>query len=242
MTLTIALGLWGIRRKNTMWGDESVTYQLAHRDLSQIWLTAQHVDLVHALYYAVMHEIFGLFGGGLLTLRLPSVLAMSVAASGVGLLGLRLAGPRAGLLAGLVFPLLPQVQKYAQEGRSYAMVCALVTWATYALVVSVPHRARWRWAVYGSTMLLACLLHEFAVLALVAHGVTLVVSRVPRPVLRAWSVAAAGVVAGLLPLAIYSAGQSEQVSWIGGPVRLRYFLVVAVVGMACALVLQRCLS
>ncbi|WP_262704254.1 MULTISPECIES: glycosyltransferase family 39 protein [Streptomyces] len=235
LALTIALGLWGIRRQNTMWGDESVTYQLAHRDLSQIWHTAQHIDLVHALYYAVMHEIFGLFGGGLLTLRLPSVLAMSVAASGVGLLAVRLAGPRAGLLAGLVFPLLPQVQKYAQEGRSYAMVCALVTWATYALVVSVPHRARWwRWAVYGSTMLLACLLHEFAVLALVAHGVTLAVSRVPRPVMRAWSVAAAGVVAGLLPLAIYSAGQSEQVSWIGGPVRLRYFLVVAVVGVVCA--------
>lgn len=235
LSLTIALGLWGIRRQNTMWGDESVTYQLAHRDLSQIWLTAQHVDLVHALYYAVMHGIFGLFGGGLLTLRLPSVLAMSLAAGGVGLLGLRLAGPRAGLLAGLVFPLLPQVQKYAQEGRSYAMVCALVTWATYALVVSVPHRARWRWAVYGSTMLLACLLHEFAVLALVAHGVTLLVSRVPRPVLRAWSVTAGGVVAGLLPLAIRSAGQSEQLSWIDGPVRLTGFLAVAVVGVACAL-------
>ncbi|MFF7987894.1 hypothetical protein ACFZDK_54260 [Streptomyces sp. NPDC007901] len=234
LSLTIALGLWGIRRKNTMWGDEAVTYQLAHRDLSQIWHTAQHVDLVHALYYAVMHEIFGLFGAGLLTLRLPSVLAMSVAASGVGLLGLCLAGPRAGLLAGLVFPLLPQVQKYAQEGRSYAMVCALVTWATYALVVSVPHRARWRWAVYGSTMLLACLLHEFAVLALVAHGVTLAISRVPRPVLKAWSVAAASVTGALLPLAICSAKQSEQVSWIGEPVRLRYFLVAALVGVACA--------
>lgn len=217
-----------------MWGDESVTYQLAHRDLSQIWHTAQHADLVHALYYAVMHEIFGLFGGGLLTLRLPSVLAMSVAASGVGLLGLRLAGPRAGLLAGLVFALLPQVQKYAQEGRSYAIVCALVTWATYALVVSVSQRARWRWAVYGSTMLLACLFHEFAVLALVAHGVTLVVSRVPRAVLRAWGAAAAGVVAGLLPLAIHSAGQSGQVSWIGEPVRLRGVLVVVVLGVACA--------
>ncbi|MFG3292694.1 hypothetical protein ACGF3G_28295 [Streptomyces sp. NPDC048179] len=234
-SLALALGLWGIRRQNTMWGDESVTYQLAHRDLARIWHTAQHVDLVHALYYAVMHEIFGLFGGGLLTLRLPSVLAMSVAASGVGLLGLRLAGPRAGLLAGLVFALLPQVQKYAQEGRSYAMVCALVTWATYALVAGVPHRARWRWAVYGSTMLPACLLHEFAVLALVAHGVTLVVSRVPRPVLRAWSAAAAGVVAGLLPLAIHSAGQAGQVSWIDGPVRLPGVLAVSVVGVACAL-------
>ncbi|MEU9337254.1 glycosyltransferase family 39 protein [Streptomyces sp. NPDC048290] len=235
LALTLALGLWGIRRNDTMWGDESVTYQLAHRDLAQIWLTAQHIDLVHALYYTVMHGIFGLFGGGLLTLRLPSVLAMSVAASGVGLLGLRLVGPRAGLMAGLVFALLPQVQKYAQEGRSYAMVCALVTWATYVLVVSVPHRARWRWAVYGCTMLLACLLHEFAVLALVAHGVTLVVSRVPRPVLKAWSVTAAGVVAGLLPLVIHSVGQSGQVAWIGGPVRLPALLVTTILAVACAL-------
>ncbi|MFF5106319.1 glycosyltransferase family 39 protein [Streptomyces sp. NPDC000134] len=234
MALTVALGLWGVRRQNTLWGDEVVTRQLARRDLSQIWHTAQHVDLVHALYYAVMHGVFGLFGDGLTALRLPSVLAMSVAAGGVGLLALRLAGPRAALWTGLVFPVLPQVQKYAQEGRSYAMVCALVAWATYVLVAGVRHRGRWRWAVYGSLMLLACLLHEFAVLALVAHGVTLAVSRVPRPVARAWGVAAAGVVAALVPLAVLSAGQSEQVSWIDGPVRPRYFLVVAVVGLACA--------
>ncbi|OPG04932.1 hypothetical protein B1R27_23125 [Streptomyces sp. GKU 895] len=234
LALAMALGLWGIRRQNTLWGDEAVTYQLAHRDLAQIWLTARHVDLVHAVYYALMHEIFALAGGGLLTLRLPSVLATCLAASGVGLVGLRLAGPRVGLLAGLVFPLLPQVQKYAQEGRSYAMVCALVTWATYALVTGVRQRTRWRWAVYGCTMLLACLLHEFAVLALAAHGVTLVVSRVPRPVFAAWSVAAAGVVAGLLPLAILSVGQSGQLSWMDGPVRPGYFLLAAVVGVACA--------
>ncbi len=229
------MGLWGIRRQNTMWGDEAVTHQVAQRDWSQIWRTVQHVDLVHALYYAVMHEIFALFGTGLPALRLPSVVATAVAAAGVGMLGLRLAGARAGLLAGLVFPLLPQVQKYAQEGRSYAMVCALVTWAGYALVVGVRRRARWRWAVYGCVMLLACLLHEFAVLALVAHGVTLVVSRVPRPVLRAWGVTAAGVVAGLSPLALYSTGQSGQVSWIESPVRLPGFLAMAAAGVVCAL-------
>ncbi|MFI8003385.1 glycosyltransferase family 39 protein [Streptomyces sp. NPDC086010] len=239
LCLTLALGVWGIGREGSLWGDEAVTYQLAHRDLTQIWLTTQHVDLVHALYYAVMHGIFALFGEGLLTLRLPSVLAMSLAASGVGFLGLRLAGARAGLLAGLVFALLPQVQKYAQEGRSYAMVCALVTWATCALVAGVAHRTRRRWVLYGSTMLLACLLHEFAVLALVAHGVTLVVSRVPRRVLKAWSVTAAGVIAGLLPLVIRSAGQSGQLSWIEGPVRLPDFLVTAVVAVACALVPTR---
>ncbi|WP_239086064.1 glycosyltransferase family 39 protein [Streptomyces parvus] len=228
------MGLWGIRRQNTMWGDEAVTYQLAQREPSQIWHTVQQVDLVHALHYAVMHVVFDLFGAGLLSLRLPSVLAMSVAASGVGLLGLRLVGPRAGILAGLVFALLPQVQKYAQEGRSYAMVCALVAWATYALVADVPRRDRWRWALYGLTMLLACLLHEFAVLALVAHGVTLIISRTPKRVRRAWGVTAICVVVGLLPLVVVSAGQSEQVSWIDGPVRPYPLLVGVAVGLVCA--------
>ncbi|MGF2209688.1 glycosyltransferase family 39 protein [Streptomyces albidoflavus] len=233
-SLALIMGLWGIRRQNTMWGDEAVTYQLAQRELTQIWHTAQHVDLVHALHYAVMHVIFDLFGAGLLSLRLPSVLAMAAAASGVGLLGLRLAGPRAGLLAGLVFALLPQVQKYAQEGRSYALVCALIAWASCALVASISRPGRWRWAAYGLTMLLACLLHEFAVLALAAHGVTMIVSRIPKRVLRAWGVTAAGVVIGLLPLVVVSAGQSEQVSWIGGLVRPCPLLVAVVVGLLCA--------
>ncbi|MEU1264514.1 glycosyltransferase family 39 protein [Streptomyces cellulosae] len=232
--MALALGLWGIRRENTLWGDEAVTYALAQRDLSQIWRTAQHVDLVHALHYALMHVVFDLFGAGLLTLRLPSVLAMAAAASAVGLLGLRLAGPRVGLLARLVFPLLPHVQKYAQEGRSYALVCALVAWATYALVGVVARPTRGRWALYGGTMLLASLLHEFAVLALVAHGVTLFVSRVPRPVLRAWAVTAAAVVTGLVPLVLRSAAQAEQVAWIEAPVRLPGFALVAVLGLVRA--------
>lgn len=219
-----------------MWGDESVTFQLAHRDLTQIWRTTQHVDLVHAFYYAVMHEIYGLFGGGLLTLRLPSVLAMSVAAAGVGLLGLRLTGPRAGLSAGVLFPLIPQIQQYTQEGRSYAMVCALVTWATYALVACVARPTWWRWMTYGCTMLLAGLLHEFGVLALAAHGVTLVVAGTPRPVRKAWTMSDACVVAGLLPLAIRSSGQSAQVSWIAwpDPVQFLGFLSMAAVGVKCA--------
>ncbi|MFI2317668.1 hypothetical protein AMK17_34730 [Streptomyces sp. CB00072] len=233
-SLSLALGMWGIRRENTMWGDEAVTYRLGQRELYQLWETAQQVDLVHALYYAVMHVVFDVFGAGLLSLRLPSVLAMAAAAAGVGLLGLLLAGPRAGVAAGLVFALLPQVQKYAQEGRSYAMVCAVIAWATCALVVSSSRRGRWRWTVYGFAMLLACLLHEFAVLALAAHGVTLIVSHSPKAVLRAWSVTAAGVVAGLLPLAIVSAGQSEQVSWIGEPVRPYPWLAAVMVGLVCA--------
>ncbi|MER5217111.1 glycosyltransferase family 39 protein [Streptomyces sp. NPDC002838] len=236
MALTLALGLWGIRRQNSMWGDEAVTYELAQRSVLHIWRTAQHIDLVHALYYTLMHGLFGLFGEGLLTLRLPSVLAMSVAAAGVAVLGLRLAGLRAGLLAGTVFPLIPQVQQYTQEGRSYAMVCALATWSTLLLLAAASGRSRRWWAGYAVVMLTACLLHEFAVLLLPAHGVTLVVSRVERRVLRGWTKAAGCVLGGTLPLVAHSARQSGQVAWIGfpDPVQLLGLAAMALVGVWCA--------
>lgn len=187
---------------------------MAHRSVAGIWRTLGTVDAVHGLYYLLMHALFALHDGGLTTLRLPSVLATSAAAAGVGLIGHRVAGPRAGLFAGLVMPLLPAVQRYAQEGRSYALVCALVVWATWLLLAE-------RWTGYGAVMLAACLLHEFAVLAVVAHGVTVFARRAGQrgfPLSRrAFTWAAGGVAAGLAPLAVFSTTQSAQVEWIGRP-------------------------
>ncbi|MFF0445880.1 hypothetical protein ACFYT4_05590 [Streptomyces sp. NPDC004609] len=165
VALMLVVGLWGITREGTLWGDEAVTYEMARRTVPEIWRTLGSVDAVHGLYYLLMHGLFAVFGPGLVPLRLPSVLGMCLTAGGVALIGRRLAGPRAGLLAGLVVPLLPVVQRFAQEGRSYALVCGLVTWGTWLLL-------KRSWAAYAVVMLTACLLHEFAVLAVVAHGVT----------------------------------------------------------------------
>ncbi|MFI9026542.1 hypothetical protein [Streptomyces sp. NPDC053560] len=257
--LALVLGLWGIRRGGSIWRDEVVTYDMAHRSLPDLWHTLQHVDAVHGLYYLFMHGLFAVFGGGVTTLRLPSALAMTAAAAGVALLGARVAGRRAGVAAGLVFPVLPLVQEYGQEGRSYALVCALVTWSTYLLVRAldasaavgpvapswlglfrVPGAARRRWAGYAVVTLVACLLHEFAVLVLAAHGVTVVLAGVPgaarAAVRRTWLVAGGVVVVGLAPPALFSAGQSAQLSWIlwPDPVQLVTFAVLAVVGVLCA--------
>ncbi|MFE6666082.1 hypothetical protein ACFVFH_21310 [Streptomyces sp. NPDC057697] len=213
----LLVGVWGIRRQDTLWGDEAVTSAMAHRTVPQIWHTLGHVDVVHGLYYLLMHGVFALWDGGLVALRLPSVLAVAAAAAGIARLGQRLATTRAGLLAGLVFPLLPAVQRYAQEGRSYALVCALVTWASCLLVGALSRPRRRGWVAYGAVMLTACLLHELAVLMLLAHGVTAFRARSAAPVRRAWSVTAGGMVAVMLPPAMFSTTQSAQVDWIGAP-------------------------
>ncbi|WP_241192324.1 glycosyltransferase family 39 protein [Streptomyces sp. ADI96-02] len=145
-----------------------MTLDLASRSLPDLWETLGNIDAVHGAYYLMMHGMFSLFGADLLVLRLPSVFATAVAAAGVAALGARLSGPRAGLLAGLAFAVLPDVQKYSQEGRSYALVCALVVWATYVLVATIRRYqgAGWSghggaagmWIGYGLLMLVACLL------------------------------------------------------------------------------------
>ncbi|MEU8437519.1 glycosyltransferase family 39 protein [Streptomyces sp. NPDC029216] len=204
----LLLGLWGLERGpggGSMWRDESTTWQVAHRPAGALRDLLGQVDAVHGLYYALMHLVFGLWGdGGLWALRLPSVAGTALAAAGVAAVAHRLAGERAALWAGVTYALLPPVQMYGQEGRSYALVAAAVAWATYLML-------RERWAAYAAVLLLGCWLHEFAVLALLAHGCA--AGRV-----RGWRWAAGAVAAGLLPLAVLSAGQAErQLGWLGRP-------------------------
>ncbi|MGA6157827.1 hypothetical protein ACPEIC_31245 [Stenotrophomonas sp. NPDC087984] len=132
MAVMLGLGLWGLDR-GTMWRDESATYQMARRTLPQIRDTLGAVDAVHGLYYLLMHPLLALHPSEV-TMRLPSVLAAVAATALVAALGCRLARPRVGLWAGLLYATTPVVTHYAQEGRSYALVAAGAAWATYLLV------------------------------------------------------------------------------------------------------------
>ncbi|MGW0764611.1 glycosyltransferase family 39 protein [Streptomyces sp. NPDC002676] len=238
----LALGLWGIDRHDSMWRDESVTDQVAHRSVGQLWHLLGHIDAVHGLYYLLMHAVFALWDGGLVALRLPSTLAMALAAAGVGTIGARLAGRRAGVLAGLVFAVLPVTQQYAQEGRSYALVTAGVTWATYLFLRGIESARRRWWTAYAVTLALTCWLHEFAALVPAAHALTLWRLRVPRRVWSGWGAAAAAVLAALAPLALVSAGQADrQLGWLRRPglsMWLQFAGLVAAGALSACLVLR----
>ncbi|PKW16559.1 glycosyltransferase family 39 protein [Saccharopolyspora spinosa] len=213
--LTLGQGLWGIRREGSLWGDETTTYDMATRTLPDI--VAMQTESVHGFYYLFMQGVFGVFGDGLVTLRLPSVLAMSVASAVVAAIGHRLAGPGAGLLAGVLLPLAPVGMQYMQAGRSYALVTALVAVATWLLVRGLDEGRTALWVWYAVVSLTACLCHEFAVLSLTAHGTTLLVARVPWPTVRKWLLAVAGVAVGIAPLAWVTFGQRDMVDWIATP-------------------------
>ncbi|MFD6024948.1 glycosyltransferase family 39 protein [Streptomyces griseoluteus] len=229
--LATVLGLWGLTRHNSMWRDESVTYQVAHRPLGALFALLGRIDAVHGLYYLLMHGVFALWDGGLVALRLPSVLATALAAAGVGTLGSRLAGPRTGVLAGVLFALFPATQQYAQEGRSYAVVTAGVVWATCLFLRGIGSTGRGWWVGYGVLLTVVCWVHEFAALALFAHAVTL---RLLGVRWRRWGVAAAGVLVAVAPLAVVSARQADQqLGWLGRPSPAMWlaFLAVSAAGL-----------
>ncbi|MER5430741.1 glycosyltransferase family 39 protein [Streptomyces sp. NPDC002588] len=208
----LLLGLWGLDRGG-MWRDEAVTFQVARRSVPQIWLLLHRVDAVHGLYYFLMHAVLALRPGEAV-LRLPSVCAAAVAAGLVAALGARLVRPRVGLWAGLLYAVTPLVGHYAQEGRSYAMVAAGTAGATLLLLRALRGRSWWP---YGVTLALTCLLHELAVLLVLAHALTLLYARVERSAWPRWAASAGGAVLALMPLAVVSKGQAGQVAWLPRP-------------------------
>ncbi|MEW2279275.1 glycosyltransferase family 39 protein [Streptomyces cyaneofuscatus] len=212
---TFALGLWGLSRQDSVWRDEAATWQVARRSTAETVHMLGNVDVVHGLYYLLMHGLFDLFGPGTAVLRLPSVVAMAVAASCVAALGHRLAGPWAGLGGGLALGLLPAVQFYLQEGRPYALVAAGAGIATLLLVTLLEGRGRAvHWVAYGSAVALGGLLNWLSLMILPAHLATLLWSRADRATGRRWTGAALAATTCVLPLVLFSRSQSAQVSWI----------------------------
>jgi mannosyltransferase len=208
------LGLWGLDRGG-MWRDEAVTFQVARRSVPQIWRLLHTVDAVHGLYYLLMHAVLAVRADEVL-LRLPSVCAAALTTGLVAALGTRLARPRVGLWAGLLYAVTPMTGHYAQEGRSYALVAAGATGATLLLVRAVAGGGRSWWA-YGAVVGVTCWLHEFAVLLLLAHAVTLALTRMPWTVWRGWAAVAGAVVVALVPVVLVSRAQSAQLAWLREP-------------------------
>jgi mannosyltransferase len=206
----LLVGLWGLDR-GSMWLDEAATYTVVTRPVRQILAVLGNIDVVHGAYYLGLH-VWMLPGGGEVWMRVPSVLAMAVAAGATAALGMRLGGARTGLVAGLLLAGWPLVSHYAQEGRSYALVMAAVLVATGCLVQALSGRTRRWWWGYALSVVVATTLNELAVLALVAHAVTVLLVRPGWRVWRWWLAAVLGCGALMAPVAVLSLKQSGQVS------------------------------
>ena len=216
------LGVWGLERDSSMGNDEVATRWAALLPLHQLAHLVNNVDAVHGLYYLLMHGWMTV-GTSPAVLRIPSVLSMIVAAGLIAILARQLTGSGwAALFAGLIMALTPTITYYAQTARSYALVYLCVVGATLLLLraLRAEHNGRpvvRAWVSYGALMLLAGYLNEMALLALIAHGVTVLLARYGRPAFVHWAVAAVLAAVLVLPLAVVSAREDAAVAWIPRP-------------------------
>ena len=68
----------------SLWFDESATISAsASRSLPELWRLLGHIDAVHGLYYLLMHGWFAIFPLTEFWSRVPSCLAVGIAAAGV---------------------------------------------------------------------------------------------------------------------------------------------------------------
>ncbi|MGW0431307.1 glycosyltransferase family 39 protein [Micromonospora sp. NPDC003197] len=204
-----------------LWRDELATWSAASRPLGDLFRMAGNIDGVSAPYYLLMHGWIRLFGDSVLALRLPTILAMAGAAGLITVLGERLFSTRTGLIAGLLFAVVPSTSRYGQEARSYAFATFFAVLATL-LLVGVVRRPSWsRWAGYALAVLGLGLAHLVAVILLAGHAAAVLLAwratgdrRLP---LR-WLVAVVPVGLALTPLALLGRSQQgEQLNWVGKP-------------------------
>ncbi|SEN26348.1 glycosyltransferase family 39 protein [Nonomuraea pusilla] len=192
----------------TLNGDEIATISAASRSIGGLWELARHIDGHFLPYYLFMH-VWSMAGTSELWLRLPSALAVAVAAGFLVDLGRRVHSTRAGLVGAAVFALLPSVSYYGAFARSYAFAAAAVVLSFWALHRAVERRDARGWVTYGIAVALVCCTHLFAVLTLPAH---LALAR--RDVLARMlpALAVGGVPAAVLGLVGF--GERHAISWI----------------------------
>jgi len=218
----LVLGWWGIARDNSMGNDEVATRWAALLPLRELAHLLGNVDAVHGLYYLFMHGWVAL-GSSPVDLRIPSVIAMAVAAVLMVIIGRRLTGSGwAGLFAGLIMALTPSISFYAQTARSYAMVFACVVGSTLALMYALEAEAagranRRRWLVYAGLVALGGYLNEMSLLVLAAHAVTVLLARYGRSVVERWLWAAGGGAALVAPLVLLSIKEHAALGWVSPP-------------------------
>ncbi len=222
--LAFLVGCYRLTRPE-LWRDELSSWSFATRPVSQLVQIVHHSDATQLGYYLLLHYWIAVFGDSVAAMRMLSVLAMAGAAACLTLVGRRLAEPRAGLLAGLIFALVPSVSRFAQEARFYALEVLAAMLATLMLL-RVLDRPRLRgWAGYAACLALLGYVDLVALCLVVGHlaGVALWWwrdrgSAANRARLLGFVSAAVAGCAACLPIALVGLGQAgTQLQWLYRP-------------------------
>jgi len=204
-----------------LWYDELVTRSTATRSWSGIWDAARDTEAPHLVYYSLLKPWLAVAGTSDWALRVPSVLFGALTAGVTALVGRRLFGELAGLVAGLALAASSFFVSWSQQARGYTLAVLLATLATYAFIRACDERsARW-WVLWAVSLAAAGWVNLFAFSVAAAHLAAFILLR-PRPQLRTPVIAASAALALFVPqLVLVVSGDNGQLDWIPTPTPYR---------------------
>lgn len=204
LTLLIALALRvATIGGESAWYDEVISLRVLDApSLATFWAALAVSDppvTVAPVYFTLEYYWGRVFGTGVLTMRMLSVVMGLAAMALLWRLGRRLAGPSAALVAALLFALSLSQIYYSQEIRMYALVVLLALAAMWSLL-RINDTGQTRWYLLGFVLNgLLLFTHVFAVL-LVAVEVLWLLTGPRKRAAMAWG-AAHALWVGLFALA-----------------------------------------
>lgn len=197
-----------------IWYDEAFSIFISQESLGDILYatlggeSSVAADVHPVFYYALLGAWINLWGDGLISVRSYSILF------GIGIvlaaysLGSELFGQRFGLVGAFLIALAPFQVHYAQEIRMYAQMCFFIVLSALLLWLAMRSGKFWFWVLFSITAALAQYSHTLAGIYLVLLGVTPILFRRWKDLLRV-------ILAGGFALILYIPWLSKLVPQIG---------------------------
>lgn len=178
-----------------LWVDESASVLLGRMPWKDFWATVSNSQANMSFYYVLLRGWLHL-GDSEAVVRSLSVLFGVAAIPMIYVLGNRLFGRKAAVIASALSAVNAFQVRYSQEARGYSLVLLLVVLSTYLFVRAVESPdSKSYWAGYVVVSVLGVYTHTFVGLVVLAHWLSLIPSKlrsVPRTIFLL-SVAAFGL-------------------------------------------------
>jgi uncharacterized membrane protein len=197
LLVAVILRLWVASLGSSLWLDETGTFWVIQHGFSHIYSRAL-LDMVSPAYSAIAWGFVSIAGPREFIFRLPSAIALGVAAFLLYRLCARLFDRETGLLAALVFVCLPSVSLAATYARSYG-VALLVSVAATLMLVRWVESGRLRDALaYILLGALTVYFHYLFATTLAIHAVYALQHLLAGGRVRLWTIIFAAFLIGLL--------------------------------------------
>jgi Dolichyl-phosphate-mannose-protein mannosyltransferase len=213
--LDLALSLIDLTTRS-IWLDEGTTWVTSAQSANHLLGAVADQGANMAFYFVALHFFTDVFGTSVLALRLPSVIAGVAVVPMCSLIGRRLGGQRAGLLASGVCSISLPLVLWAQNARAYTFGAALCTASILFFMRALEKNQRLDWALWVLSSSLAVYSLTLAGTVVLAEILSLVLRPgSSTPWRRLVSSSAVLVASGTwIAWVLLGLGRTPQVQWI----------------------------